>query len=97
MSLKNGKKLGLRLSASGAAADAALPLIKRFADFRLYHFPLCLVRPALRGRCRVTLPPEDRVYPPGKCGGCRLKGKCLGLMAEYYKRYGAGELRPVKR
>jgi MoaA/NifB/PqqE/SkfB family radical SAM enzyme len=96
MSRKNRARLELKLSDSAAALNAALPLIRRFGDFRIYHFPLCLARPELRSRCRVTLPPEDRVYPPRKCGACRLKKKCLGLMAEYYERFGASELRPVK-
>jgi MoaA/NifB/PqqE/SkfB family radical SAM enzyme len=96
MSLKNRAKLELKLADSARAVNAALPLIRRFGDLRLYHFPLCLVRRELRGRCRITLPPEDRVYPPA-CGACRLKKKCLGLMAEYFKRFGAAELAPVKR
>ncbi len=96
MSLENHRSVGLKLSSSAAAVDAALPLIKRFADLRLYHFPLCQVRPELRPLCRVTLPPEDRVYPAA-CRGCRLRRKCLGLMSEYYKLFGAAELKPVGR
>lgn len=97
MSLANHRKLALKLSDSAALLGDCLPLIRRFGDFRLYHFPLCLVREELRPLCRVTLPPEDRVYPEKKCGRCRLKKKCLGLMLEYQKMFGDSELKPVRK
>lgn len=96
MSLANHRRLALPLSASAAKLGACLPLIRRFRDFRLYHFPLCLVRRELRPLCWITLPPEDRVYPAGKCGRCRAVKKCLGLMAEYQKFFGDSELKPLK-
>lgn len=97
MSLENSRALGLKLGVSAEKVNAALPLIKRFADFRLYHFPLCLVRKELRPLCRVTQPAEDRAYPAAKCGRCRLRKKCPGLMIEYEKKYGCAELRTVKK
>ncbi|MGD9641816.1 MAG: radical SAM protein [Elusimicrobiales bacterium] len=95
MSELNHKSVGLKFSVSSRKVDSALPLIRRFADFRLYHFPLCQVRPELRPLCRVTLPSEDRVYP-AVCRGCRLRRGCLGLMLEYYKKFGDAELKPVR-
>ena len=92
MSLKNHRRLALRLKESASALGGALPLIKKFKDLRLYHCPRCAVRRELRPLCRVTLPPEDRVYP-AKCAGCAARRGCLGLMAEYYKAFGDGELR----
>jgi MoaA/NifB/PqqE/SkfB family radical SAM enzyme len=97
MSLANHRKLALTLSDSAARLGACLPLIGCFKDFRLYHFPLCLVRKELRPLCWITLPPEDRVYPEKKCGRCVLKKKCLGLMLEYQNMFGDSELRPVKK
>lgn len=96
MSLANHRRLALRLSDSARKLGACLPLIRKFSDFRLYHFPLCLVRAGLRPLCRVTLPPEDRVYPPEKCGRCRARRRCLGLMAEYDKAFGHAELRALR-
>ncbi|OGS54918.1 MAG: hypothetical protein A3J79_10275 [Elusimicrobia bacterium RIFOXYB2_FULL_62_6] len=93
--LENRRKVGLKLTDSARAVNAAAPLIARFPDLRLYHFPLCLVKKELRPLCRITLPPEDRVYP-AKCAGCRARRKCLGLMTEYYKAYGDAELRPLR-
>lgn len=95
MSLVNHPSVALKFSSSAPVVDRSLPLIRSFTDFRLYHFPLCQVRPELRSRCRVTLPAEDRLYPPA-CRGCRLRRGCLGLMAEYFKKFGADELKPVR-
>ncbi len=95
MSLENHGRLALKLSAAARALNAAGPLIKRFSDLRLYHFPLCLVSMELRDRCRITLPPEERVYPE-KCAGCGVRAGCLGLMAGYYGEFGAGELRTLR-
>ena len=92
MSLKNQRRLSLSLKESAAILGGAAPLIARFKDFRLYHFPRCLVRKELRTLCWVTLPKEDRIYT-AKCTGCRARRGCLGLMAEYHKAYGGGELR----
>jgi hypothetical protein len=94
MSLANHRRLALRFKESAAVLGGALPLIKKFADFRLYHFPRCVVRPELRPLCQVTLPREDRVYT-AKCAGCRARRGCLGLMAEYDKAFGDGELRKL--
>lgn len=96
MSLANHKKVALRLTDSARKLGACLPLIRKFKDFRLYHFPLCLVRRELRPLCWITLPPEDRVYPAEKCGRCAARKKCLGLMAEYDKCFGRAELRALK-
>jgi pyruvate-formate lyase-activating enzyme len=96
MSLANHRKVALPLSVSAAKLGACLPLIKRFRDFRLYHFPLCVVRRELRPLCWITLPPEDRLYPELRCGRCKARKKCLGLMAEYARFFGDKELKALK-
>ncbi|MDD2805068.1 MAG: radical SAM protein [Elusimicrobiales bacterium] len=96
MSLANHRKVALPLSASAAKLGGCLPLIKQFSDFRLYHFPLCVLRKELRPLCWITLPPEDRLYPARVCGRCTARKKCLGLMAEYAKFFGDGELKALK-
>jgi MoaA/NifB/PqqE/SkfB family radical SAM enzyme len=96
MSSRNHKSLALKLSESARVINAALPLIAKFRDLRLYHFPLCLIREELRPNCRITLPDEDRIYTE-KCSGCRVRKRCLGLMKEYYRRFGDGELKTQRR
>ncbi|MBU2574508.1 MAG: radical SAM protein [Elusimicrobia bacterium] len=88
------RSLTLRLAASAAAVNSAARLIRGFREFRLYHFPLCLLRKELRPLAWVTLPPEDRSYAGG-CGRCVLRADCVGLMASYNARFGPGELKPL--
>jgi MoaA/NifB/PqqE/SkfB family radical SAM enzyme len=96
MSVENHGRLSLRLSESARALAAVAPLLRKFRELSLYHFPLCVVGAGLRPLCRVTLPPEDRIYP-AICSGCSARRRCLGLMLEYYKTFGDGELRPLRR
>lgn len=96
MSETNHGEVGLRFSESSAALSAALPLIRRFPELRLYHFPLCQVRRELRPLCRVTLPREERTYP-AVCRSCAARKDCVGLMREYRKKFGSSELKALRR
>jgi MoaA/NifB/PqqE/SkfB family radical SAM enzyme len=93
---RNEKRLAVRLSSTARRVNACSRLLAGFSEARLYHFPLCLLSPALRRLAAVSLPPEDRVYPP-VCAGCRLREGCVGLMKPYLRRYGAGELKALTR
>lgn len=95
-SAKNHRLVVLRFKDSVRAVRACGCLVSKFANLELYHFPLCVLPPSLRALARVTLPNPDRIYPPSKCGRCALKKKCLGLMLEYYKKFGASELKTIK-
>lgn len=95
MSFKNMDKISLKLSESAAEIKRNLKLVEKFPDFRLYHFPLCVLDGRLRKYAWITLPREDRVYP-AECRRCREKKRCLGLMKEYCEYFGARELRAIK-
>lgn len=90
----NNSSLALRLTTSSGAVNSCAGLIRRFGEFRLYHFPLCLLKKELRPLAWVTLPPEDRFYAAA-CGPCSLRAGCVGLMARYNARFGAGELKKI--
>ncbi len=96
MSEANHDAVALRFSESSAALSAALPLIRRFPELRLYHFPLCQVCEELRPLCRVTLPREERTYP-AVCRNCGARKDCVGLMREYRKKFGSSELKALRR
>ncbi|MCX5785638.1 MAG: radical SAM protein [Elusimicrobia bacterium] len=96
VSEKNHGLVALKLKDSAKAVAGAKGLIARFANFKLYHFPLCVLSPSLRKLARVTLPEEDRLYP-AVCGSCSARSRCLGLMLEYYKAFGGGELKALKQ
>jgi len=96
-SAKNEKMLHLSLSESAARLLDAADIMDKFSDLSIYHLPVCAVDERLRKRLKITLPPEERVYPEDKCAGCAARRACLGLMDEYYRRFGDSELRTVKR
>ena len=93
---RNEAKLAVKLSATAAAVNRCAARLAGFQAAALYHFPLCLLRPELRGLARVSLPPEDRAYP-APCRNCAARGVCVGLMRPYLRRFGAGELRPLPK
>ena len=88
------KSLTLRLKTSAGAVNSCAGLIRRFREFRLYHFPLCLLKKELRPLAWATLPAEDRFYAAA-CGGCASRAGCVGLMARYNARFGSGELKTI--
>jgi len=96
ISEKNQRLLALKLKEAAKALSEGKGLISRFSDFRLYHFPLCVLSPSLRKLARVTLPEEDRVYP-AVCGACSARARCLGLMKEYCRAFGGRELKALNR
>lgn len=91
---RNGKKLAVKLSATARAVNRCAAALEGFREASLYHFPLCLLSPRLRPLARVSLPPEDRAYPPA-CRGCRARGSCVGLMKPYLRAFGAAGLKPL--
>jgi len=93
--LKNSKSLALRLETSAAAVNAAAGLIRKFKEFRLYHFPLCLLKKQLRPLAWVSLPPEDRTYP-ASCLFCAAKALCPGLMRRYSESFGQGRIKALR-
>ncbi len=91
MSLINHKRIALNLKESAKIVNKCFKLIKQFADFRLYLFPLCVLSARLREYAWITLPIEDRIYLK-ECRKCSQKKKCLGLMKTYYEHFGGEEI-----
>lgn len=91
---RNERRLAVRLSATARRVNACSRALGAFGEIRLYHFPLCLLAPALRRYAFISLPPEDRAYAPA-CRGCSARGRCVGLMRPYLRRFGSGELKGI--
>ncbi|MBU2529483.1 MAG: radical SAM protein [Elusimicrobia bacterium] len=94
MSLINHKKIALTLKESSAIINRSFNSIRKFEDFRLYHFPLCVLSAGLRKYAWITLPREDRIYKK-ECGKCSQKKKCLGLMKSYVQYFGSDEIQSL--
>lgn len=91
---RNERLLAVKLSATAGALNRCAARIKGFREAALYHFPLCLLSPRLRPLARVSLPPEDRAYPP-PCRACAARPGCVGLMRPYLRRFGHAELKTL--
>lgn len=86
----------LRLSLTRCVASLlpSLPLLRRFPEFRLYHFPLCVLPPDLRSHAWKSLPGKEVRYLR-KCRPCLCRSACPGLQRWYPDRFGDGEIRPI--
>jgi molybdenum cofactor biosynthesis enzyme MoaA len=73
-----------------------LPILRRFRQFRLLHFPLCAVSRELWPYVWNTLDPLKVEFPPA-CGSCRCRKDCVGIHKSYLKHMGPGEFHPVRR
>ncbi|OGR45291.1 MAG: hypothetical protein A2X35_03330 [Elusimicrobia bacterium GWA2_61_42] len=91
---RNRARLAVPLSSTARAVNAAARSLAGFSEARLYHFPLCLLKPGLRRLAVISLPPEDRVYPR-PCRACAARTACVGLMRPYFRACGAGELKAL--
>ena len=66
---------------------------KIFKDFRLYHFPLCVVPSNFWPYCWRTLPKKEVIFLKD-CQKCLLKRYCLGVHKSYLSYVKKPEIRP---
>ena len=67
--------------------------ILAFREFRLYHFPLCVLEPYFWPYVWRTLPAEEISFLP-ECRKCALKKHCLGIHKGYLKYVKKPEIQP---
>jgi len=68
----------------------------QFNDFRLYHFPLCVLPPSLWKYAWRTLRGEEVMFLP-HCKKCPFKKYCLGIHRDYLTLIGDKEFKPPKK
>jgi len=68
----------------------------QFNDFRLYHFPLCVLPPELWRYTWRTLRGEEVIFLPG-CHKCFFKKYCLGIHRDYLTLIGNKEFKPPQK
>ena len=91
---RNFESIRLSLGDCVAHIEDSLETLGRFHDFRLYHFPLCVLPPGLRARARRTLPKSD-VRFLRKCRSCCVRKSCAGVQRWYPARFGDSEFAPI--
>lgn len=67
-----------------------------FHDFRLYHFPLCVLPLQLWPYAWRTLRGEEVIFL-SKCNKCFFQKYCLGIHRDYSLLIGNKEFKPLKR
>lgn len=95
MANKNIEKVGITYKEWASYMPEIGLKIKKFADIRFYHFPLCTISTNLWKNVWRTLPKEEVVFPDG-CYSCWCKQYCLGVHVGYLKNMGSSEFRPPK-
>jgi len=93
--VKNIKETKVTYSQVTPELMKVLPLFKKFKKIRLYHFPLCVLDPALWPYVWRTLPKEEVVFLPS-CKNCSYRKYCLGIHKTYLKYVGEQEFKPIK-
>lgn len=78
---------------------------KGLPEIRLYHFPLCCLKPELwkytwrtqtPHRGGISLNEEEVTFVP-RCNQCLYKKYCLGIHRDYLRLVGDKEFQPIKR
>lgn len=92
---KNFERIRLSLGECVARIESSTGTLARFHDFRLYHFPLCVLPQALRARARRTLPRNDIRFLR-RCRSCRARASCAGVQRWYPDRFGDSEFTPIR-
>lgn len=80
---ENKNAIGITYAQIQPALERIKKYSKIFKDFRLYHFPLCVLDSSLWPYAWRTLPSNEVTYLP-ECQKCLLKEYCLGVHKSYF-------------
>jgi len=92
---RNKDRLLVKYSQVTGQLYKALDLLKGH-EVRLYHFPLCTLKPEYWNRAWRSLE-ERKVFFKGSCDRCKYKKYCLGILKTYSANLGDEEFRPVTK
>jgi len=90
---ENIEKVGITYSRLGKGLPGLGNIIPAFKEFRLYHFPLCVINKSFWKYVWATLPEKEIVFP-SSCMKCIYKSSCPGVHKGYIDNYGNREFKP---
>ena len=96
MASSNFRILKLRYNDFRPYINGTIKKLKFFKEFRLYHFPLCVLGKELFPYMWRTLPSSEVSYLEC-CTKCILIKHCLGIHKGYLKAFGSSEFKPYKK
>ena len=88
------ERLLITQTESAAAIDRNFEKLRRFKDFRLYHFSLCAVPTRLWPHVWRTLA-GFKVTRLDACGACLYRDQCIGVHRSYAKHMGAPDIAAI--
>jgi molybdenum cofactor biosynthesis enzyme MoaA len=91
---KYGDRLMMTMSECGRALEPLAPLLSKFRQARLLHFPLCTLPTALWPFVWNTLDPIKVSWKDG-CSDCLYRPQCVGVHKSYLKHVGAPDVSPI--
>ena len=91
---KNLSSLKIGMKECGSMLAGYINDFEAFKDFRLLHFPFCVLPRRLWPRTWVTLDPIKIVYSLS-CGQCMARRFCVGIHRSYAVHIGVLEFTPV--
>ena len=92
----NFKTVGLKYADYQPYFKNLEPFVDKFREFRLYHFPLCVLPQKLWPYAWRTLPLHEVAYLP-TCRDCRYQDVCLGVHKGYLAQVGSKEFKAIKK
>jgi len=90
----NKKEVGITYQELRPILEKTKNYFKFFKDFRLYHFPLCVLTSDFWPYCWRTLPKREVTFLP-ECKKCLLKQDCLGVHKSYLNYVRKPEIKPI--
>ncbi len=93
---KNYDKVGINYEqVKGKIASVVGKFNDKFKQLRLYHFPLCTLKPELWKYIWITQRRDEVIYLP-VCNNCSYKKYCSGIHKDYLSIIGDKEFNPVE-
>ena len=89
----NRKKVAINYQDVAPVLKQIKKEISLFPEFRLYHFPLCMIDSYFWPYVWRTLPDYETVFLP-ECERCQLKKYCLGFHKGYLKHQKEPRIKP---
>ncbi|MCX5783303.1 MAG: radical SAM protein [Elusimicrobia bacterium] len=93
---QNIKALKIPITQCAKELGKLYPVLKKFNNFKLLHFPLCVIPKKLWPYAWLTLDPIKLVHSV-KCGKCAMLNYCVGIHKSYAIHAGVAEYKPVKK
>jgi len=90
---KNKEQVAVSYSEALPRLSNSMSLLKeKGIDFRIYHFPLCIVPYEFWENSWISVE-KSKIIKPKSCSKCQYSKYCVGILKGYYNNFGAKEFK----